>query len=176
MPALSTRPPATSSTSSARFSGAFGKDYSKKVFDGDPAKWQGWTGRTNGYEASVDVLSSEELTFVFLSNLQSAANWQLREQIRNALAKQPVTPVPLPPPVAEQFEDPAAIVGRYGAAEVAMVDGRLFRGENEFHPIAGRRYYVPVSGTIMHFRRNAAGAVDALVSISGERETVVPRD
>lgn len=156
--------------------GVFGKDFSEEAFGGDPTKWRVWTGRTNGYEASVDVLPSEDLTFVLLSNLQSAVNWQLREQIQNVLAGRPSVAIPFPPPVAQQFEKPESILGSYGPAEIALVDGRLFRGDNEFYPVQGRRYYIPASGTIMRFRRDSAGKVDALISIRGGGvENILPR-
>jgi CubicO group peptidase (beta-lactamase class C family) len=156
--------------------GDLGADYSEEAFGGDQTIWQGWTGRANGYEASVDVLPAEDLTLILLSNLQSAANWQLREQIQNVLIGQAVHPIALPPPVAEVFEEPEALVGSYGPAEISLVDGRLFRGENEFYPIEGGRYYIPASGSIMRFRRDAAGVVNAIISTGGGgQETVLPK-
>jgi hypothetical protein len=156
--------------------GVFGSGFADEAFGGDPTAWQGWLGRTNGYEASVDVMPSENLTLIFLSNLQSAANWQIREQIQNILAVQRSAPIPLPPPVAAPFEEPASIVGSFGPAEITLMDGRLFRGENEFYPIEGQRYYIPASGSVMRFRRDASGVVDALVSISGGgQENVLPK-
>lgn len=156
--------------------GVFGSDFAQEAFSGDPATWDGWTGRTNGYEASIDVLPSEKLTVVLLSNLQSAANWRIREQIQNALVGRSTVDIPFPPPVVEQFEDPGAIVGSYGPAEIILVDGGLFRGDNEFYPIEGGRYYIPASGTIMRFRRNSSGMVDAMISIgSGGQESVFPK-
>lgn len=156
--------------------GVFGTDLSDEAFGGEPATWHSWTGRTNGYEASVDVLPSGNLTFVFLGNLQSAANWQIREQIQNVLLGQPRGAIPLPPPVAEPFEEPASLVGSYGPAEITVVDGQLFRGDNEFYPIEGRRYYIPGSGSVMRFRRDSAGTVEAIISIGGGgQETVLPK-
>ena len=66
-------------------SGVFGPDHWKRELGADPRAWRGWTGRTGGYEASVDVLAAEDLIFVFLSNLRSAANWQIREQVKRVL-------------------------------------------------------------------------------------------
>lgn len=157
-------------------SGVFGTDLSEEAFGGDPETWHSWTGRTNGYEASVDVLPSGNLTFIFLSNLQSAANWQIRVQVQNVLVGRQPASISLPPPVAESFEEPASLVGSYGPAEIELVDGKLFRGDNEFYPIEGRRYYIPASGTIMRFRRDSAGMVDAIISIGGGgHETVLPK-
>jgi hypothetical protein len=160
--------------------GVFGTALRDTTFGGTGATWRGWTGRTNGYEASVDVLPEQDLTVIFLSNLQSAANWQIRERIQQILLGQRVTSIPLPPPASEQSEAPASLVGAYGSvaepAEVAVIDGKLFRGDNEFYPIEGGRYYIPGSGSVMRFRRNAAGAVDAIVSSNAEgQETILPR-
>ncbi len=157
-------------------SGAFGSEAAERAFSGDPTAWRGWTGRTNGYEAFLDVLPAEGLVFVFLNNLQSAANWQLRDRIRNLLVGQPAAAVPLPPPVAEPFEDPEALVGSYGPAEIRLEDGALFRGDNEFYPVDGQRYYIPASGTVMRFRRDSAGTADAIVTIGGDgEERILPR-
>jgi len=156
-------------------SGVYGSDLAEETFGGDPSEWRGWYGRTNGYEASVDLLPSEELVFVFLSNLQSASNWQIRERVRDVLLGREVAAVPLPPAVSEWFEAPSELAGTYGPAEITFVDGDLFRGDNEFYPIAGEQYYIPGSGTRMRFRRDANGAVDALVSMSGERESVLAK-
>ena len=52
--------------------------------------WTGWYGRINGYEGSVDYLPSADITIVLLSNLQSGANWQIRERlVKIARASQP---------------------------------------------------------------------------------------
>lgn len=156
--------------------GAFGAEFAQEAFGGDQKTWHRWMGRTSGYEASVDVLPGEDLTFIFLSNLSSAANWQLREQIQNALIGRPATAVLLPPAVREQFEEPESLMGSYGPAEITLIDGRLFRGDNEFYPVEGRRYYIPASGSIIRFRRGSTGAVDALISIGGGgEETVLPK-
>lgn len=148
-------------------SGEFGGEAPQ---EDDSAKrtWTSWSGRTNGYESWVDILPAEDLTLVLLSNLQSAANWQAREQIKNILDGKPAVPIPLPPAVAARFEDPASLVGTYGAAAITFVDGELFRGDNEFYPIDQERYYIPASGSIMRFRRTAGGAVDAIVAIGSE--------
>lgn len=77
--------------------GSFGQDLAEEAFAGDPEAWQGWAARTNGYEGWVDVLPAEDLTLVFLCNLQSAANWQLREQIHNVLVGRPARSTPSSP-------------------------------------------------------------------------------
>lgn len=154
--------------------GVFGSGLAGAVLGGDPTAWRGWIGRTGGYEASVDVRPADDLIVVFLSNLRSAANWQTREGILTTLTGAEPEPIPLPPPVADAFEDPAALVGEYGPAKIRLEAGALLRGENEFYPIDGRRYYVPASGTVMRFRRDSTGTVDALVSIvDGEDGSVL---
>ena len=82
-------------------------------------------------------------------------------------------PVPLPTP----FEPADSVLGSYGDPSdpivIAAVDGHLFRDDNEVYPIAGGRYYIPASGSMMHFRRSSDGSVDGLVTVSpwssGER-------
>ena len=145
---------------------AFGGSFRDDTF-GNSAEWVGWTGRTNGYEASVDVLPKDKLVFVFLSNLQSAANWQLREQVKQMLLGQAPSAIPLPPPVGVALEAPGTLLGQYGPAAISQRDGALFRGDNEFYPVEGGRYYIPASGTTMRFRRDPAGKVDAIISVSG---------
>ena len=67
------------------------------------------------------------LTFVFLSNLQSAANWQTRAQVRQLLLRRTPTLIFRPPPVGAPFEKPADVVGAYGDASdpilIALVVG-----------------------------------------------------
>ncbi|MEX0692429.1 MAG: serine hydrolase domain-containing protein [Gemmatimonadales bacterium] len=156
--------------------GVFGTGLRDESFGSEPTTWHSWTGRTNGYEASVDVQPAGNLTFVFLSNLQSAANWQIREQIQSGLLGRRPGAISLPPPVAEPFEEPASLLGSYGPAEITLIDGSLFRGDNEFYPIEGRRYYIPGSGTTMRFRRDSTGKVDAIISIGGGgQESVLPK-
>lgn len=156
--------------------GVFGDELAGDAYGGDLDAWRGWLGRTNGYEASIDLLPSADLAFVFLSNLQSAANWQVREQVQAVLLGREPAAIPLPPPVAEPFEPPESLVGTYGPAEITFVDGALFRGDNEIYPTEGGRYYIPASGSFVRFRRDPAGAVDALISVSGSgEETVLPR-
>lgn len=157
--------------------GVFGGELWDQTFGGQAATdWHGWTGRTSGYEASVDVLPAEDLVFIFLSNLRSAANWQAREQIRRVLVNEEPAAIPPPPPVAGQTETPESLVGSYGRTEITFVGGKLFRGDSEFYPIDGGRYYIPASGTIMRFRRNSDGSVDAIVALGDEgREKVMPR-
>jgi CubicO group peptidase (beta-lactamase class C family) len=140
--------------------------------------WRSWYGRTNGYEASVDLLPAADVTFVFLSNLRSAANWQVREQVKNLLAGGKAAAIfRPPPPLASSFETPDSYLGSYGEPSdpivVAMVDGHLFRDESEFYPIAGGRYYIPASGSVMRFRRTSDGTVDGMITVfpwaAGER-------
>jgi CubicO group peptidase (beta-lactamase class C family) len=145
---------------------------------GDP--WRAWYGRTNGYEASVDYDGARDLTFVFLSNLRSGANWQVRTQVRSMLLGQKLVAVRRPPAVASRFEAPESFVGFYGDPTdpivIAVVDGHFFRDDSEFYPVAGGRYYLPASGFVMRFSRTADGVVDALVTDRGTgQERTLPR-
>lgn len=137
---------------------------------GDPGDttWSGWYGRTDGYESSVDYLPAQDLTFVFLSNLRSSANWQLRDQVRNVLRGRAVTPLASVPAVVASFEPAESIVGPYDDAPdsivISQADGRLLRDGGDIYPIAGGWYYEPSSGMTMRFARDAAGAVDSMVT------------
>ena len=156
--------------------GTFGGGLWDQMFGSEAASWSGWTGRANGYEASVDVFPAQNLIFVFLSNLRSAANWQTRERIQDILLGRTTGSVPLPPPVADEFEEPESLVGSYGPARIMLAEGRLFRGDNEVYPIEGGRYYIPASGSLMRFRRDSDGVVDAIISLrGGGKETVLLR-
>ena len=160
--------------------GVFGSELRDWSYRGDAKKWRGWYGRTNGYEASVDILPSENLVFVFLSNLQSAANWQLRQRIQDLLLGRPVVSMTLPPPRVQSFEPTTSVVGLYGdrgsPVEIAIEDGELVRDENYIYPIAGNSYYIPVSGSTMRFDRAPDGVIDSVVTIWGNgRETVLPK-
>lgn len=130
--------------------------------------WRSWYGRTNGYEASVDYLPKRELTFVLLTNLQSAATAQVRQQVKHLLLGQPTTSIPQPPPVAARSEDVTAAIGFYGdpndPVEVSLVGGRLLRDGNEFYPIGGGKYYILASGAVLHFIRRADGTVESMAT------------
>ena len=130
--------------------------------------WTGWYGRTNGYEGSVDYLPAQDITFIFLSNLRSASNWQIREQVRRILLWREAGSIASVPPVAPQFESPSTVMGEYGDSVDPLVIsesvGRLFRDESEFYPIAGDRYYLPASGTTFRFVRDAGGSVDSIMT------------
>ena len=132
--------------------------------------WRGVYGRINS-EASLDVLPSDDVTLVMLTNLQSAVVWQLRAQLKNLLQRKPTTAIQRVGPVRPRFELANAFVGKYGKpsdfVEITEVDGKLFRDENEFYPIDGERYCIPASGTVFRFRRNASGAVDAMLTVRG---------
>ena len=161
-------------------SGTFGQQVQQQVMDTAGGPWRTWYGRINGYEASVDFSPAMGLTFVFLSNLQSAANWQIRAGIKTLLAHGRPEPVPFPPPAAPQAEPVEELVGLYGERSdpvpIAVVDGRLFRDGDEVYPIDGGLYYEPASGSRMRFARNPAGAIEALVTLWGDgRETTLPR-
>jgi CubicO group peptidase (beta-lactamase class C family) len=149
-------------------SGGFGQQLQERARAGEKDSWRGWYGRTNGYEASVDLLPARDLIVVMVSNLQSAANWQLRQRIQNLLADRPVLPIPLPPARAERFEAPSDVVGFYGdpadPIEVAIRDGELSRDGNQVYPVTGARYYIPASGAMMRFLRQN-GSVDAIGTI-----------
>ncbi|HJQ10535.1 MAG TPA: serine hydrolase domain-containing protein [Gemmatimonadaceae bacterium] len=161
--------------------GVFGDAGRRQVVADSGSTWATWYGRTtNGYEASVDYDPSHDVTFVLLANLQSAATWQLRQQIRNVLSGVAVTAILRPPPVAPRFESPDSVVGFYGDPEdpivVSLVDGHLIRDGNEFYPIAGRKYYIPANGGVFWFSRTANGGVDGFHTIwSPGRETTAPR-
>lgn len=153
--------------------GTFGSVAQKQLDEAADAAWTSWYGRINGYEGSVDFLPAQDLTFIFLSNLQSAANWQIRAQVRNILVGRTVAAIVNPPAVAPQFEPPASIVGLYGdptdPVVISETAGRLFRDENEFYPVAGGGYCIPGSGAIMRFGRDSSGSVDSTIDRLGNR-------
>jgi hypothetical protein len=62
----------------------------------------------------MDFLPAADLTVVFLSNLQSAAHWQIRQQLRNILVGCKPGAIADPPTLAPPFETPGAVVGLYG--------------------------------------------------------------
>jgi CubicO group peptidase (beta-lactamase class C family) len=152
----------------ALHNGTFGSVSQKQLGAPTDTVWTGWYGRTNGYEASVDFLPAKDLTFIFLSNLRSAANWQIRDRVRLILRDRAVTPIASVPTVAPPFEPPNAIVGQYGdpvdPLVIAETAGRLFRDDSEFYPIAGDRYYRPASGTTFRFVRDSGGRADSVVT------------
>jgi CubicO group peptidase (beta-lactamase class C family) len=151
--------------------GAFGEQLQSRMQAGDRDSWRGWYGRTNGYEASVDFLPSQDLFVALVSNLRSAANWQLRERLRDLLLGRSVLAIPMPPARAASFEPPSEVVGLYGDRDdpirIAVHDGELYRDENPIYPIAGDRYYIPVSGNTMRFHRQD-GQVDSIVTTVGD--------
>lgn len=158
--------------------GALGKTAQEQVTSAD-GSWQGFYGRNNS-EASLDVLPSEGITLVMLTNLQSAVTWQLRAQLKNLLQRKPTTAIQRVGPVRPRFEPASSFVGKYGkrsdAVDISEVGGKLFRDDNEFYPIDGERYCIPASGTIFRFRRTASGEVDAMLTVrGGGPETVLPR-
>ncbi len=152
----------------ALHNGKFGSVARKQLGAETDTVWTGWYGRTNGYEGSVDFLPAQDLTFIFLSNLRSAANWQIRDQVRRSLVGRTVATIASVPPVAPQFEPPSAVVGTYGdpvdPLVISETEGRLFRDDSEFYPIAGRRYYLPASGTTFRFGRDSGGRVDSVTT------------
>src|SRR5262249_37493581 len=147
--------------------GAFGEELHSWARGGDRDEWRGWYGRGNGYEASVDLLPSQDLVVVLVSNLQSAANWQLRQGMRDLLMSRSVPPIPMPPARVASFEPPSDVIGLYGdrddPLELAVHDGEIYRDENQIYPIAGDRYYRRVSAFTMKFHRRN-GAVDSIVT------------
>ena len=160
--------------------GTFGEAGRRQIAPNAGDTWRAWYGRTNGYEASVDYEPSQDLTFIFLSNLRSAANWQVREQVRNLLLGRTLAAVRRPPPVISRFEAPDTFVGSYGDPTdpivISVVDGHLFRDDSEFYPIAGGRYYLPASSFVMWFSRTSDGSIDAMRTIRGNgQETVATR-
>ena len=156
--------------------GVFGAAGKTRTAESGDQTWRSWYGRTDGYEASVDLLPAADLTFVFLSNLRSAANWQLREQVKSMLQGRKAAAIfRSPPPLASSFEAPDALLGSYGDPSdpvvIAMVDGHLFRDDSEFYPIADGRYYIPASGSAFRFRRTSDGIVDGMVTVSPWADT-----
>ena len=156
--------------------GDFGAAGKTRTAESGDQTWRSWYGRTDGYEASVDLLPAADLTFVFLSNLRSAANWQLREQVKSMLQGRKAAAIfRPPPPLASSFEAPDALLGSYGDPSdpvvIAMVDGHLFRDDSEFYPIAEGRYYIPASGSAFRFRRTSDGIVDGMVTVSPWADT-----
>ena len=148
--------------------GMFGSVAQKQLGAPTDTVWASWYGRTNGYEGSVDFLPAQDLTFIFLSNLRSAANWQTRTQVRNILMGRPVATIASVPAVAPPFEPHSEIVGAYGdpadPVVISVAESRLFRDESEFYPIAGSWYYLPASGTTFRFGRDSSGSVDSMVT------------
>jgi CubicO group peptidase (beta-lactamase class C family) len=100
--------------------GKFGEERRRQVVE-PTDEWVQITGRANGYEAYLDYLPSKDIVFVMLSNLQSATNWQAREQIRGVLAGHGATTnIPLPPaPVSDPSLRPEAAQGVYGPATIS---------------------------------------------------------
>lgn len=150
---------------------AFGEELQSWARAGDQDTWRGWYGRTNGYEASVDLLPSQDLIVAMVSNLQSAANWQLRRRIHDLLVGRAAPAIPMPPARVTNFEPPSDLVGLYGdrndPVEVAVHEGELYRDENQIYPVAGDKYYIPVSGSTMRFHRQDRN-VDAIVTTFGD--------
>jgi CubicO group peptidase (beta-lactamase class C family) len=154
--------------------GRFGAAGQGQVADSAGETWRTWYGRINGYEASIDFNPATDVTFVFLTNLQSTATWQLRQRIRDLLLGRTPAAILRPPAVAASFESPDSVVGSYGDPSdpivISVVESRLFRDGNEVYPIAGGRYYVPASGSVMRFRRSPDGRVDALITAAPLRD------
>jgi CubicO group peptidase (beta-lactamase class C family) len=148
--------------------GTLGVAAQQRLMDRSQPSWRGWYGRTDGYESSMDYLPVEDLTVVFLSNLRSAANWQIRQELKRILVGGTPAAVAGPPPVAPRFEATAELTGPYGDRSdpvvIAEVDGRLFRDENEFYPIAGGWYSIPASGNTFRFVRDANGKVETMLT------------
>jgi CubicO group peptidase (beta-lactamase class C family) len=158
--------------------GAFGEELKSWANTGDKSEWRGWYGRINGWEASVDLLPSQDLVVAMVSNLQSAANWQLRQRIHDLLVGRPVLPIPLPPARVASFEPPADVVGLYGDPsdpdEVALHEGELDKDGDQIYPVAGDKYYEPVSGFTRRFHRQD-GKVDSIVTTRGDGSERVMR-
>ncbi len=160
-------------------SGELGKNSFYNRVNGKNSSWRGWAGRTSGYEAYMDVLPSQNIALIILSNVRSSATWQIRSQLRNLLQNGSYQPVILPPALVQNKTSPKSLVGNYDnngfEVKISLKKGKLFRGDNEFYPIDEERYYILASGTIMKFRFNKSGEAVALIQIRGEREIVMPR-
>ena len=130
--------------------------------------WTGIYGQTNGYEASVDYYAPLDITVVFLSNLYSMTNYQLRRAVRDLITGRPAAAMVRPPAVVPAAQDPAPLLGDYGDADdpvtVSEEQGRLFRDGNEFYPIADGWFYVPTTGARFRFTRGADGTVNGMFS------------
>jgi CubicO group peptidase (beta-lactamase class C family) len=151
--------------------GAFGEGLQSWAAAGDQDEWRGWYGRTDGYEASVDLLPSQDLVVAMVSNLQSGANWQIRQRIHELLVGRSVLAIPLPPARTANFEPSSDLVGLYGdrddPVEIAVREGELCRDEDQIYPVAGDNYYEPVSSRTMRFHRQN-GIVDSIVTTYGD--------
>ena len=148
--------------------GTFGSVAQKRLGVPTDTGWVSWYGRTDGYEGSVDFLPAQDLTFIFLSNLRSAANWQIRAEVKNILVGRVVGTIASVPAVAPPFEPHSAVVGAYGdpadPVVISEAEGRLFRDASEFYPITDGWYYLPASGTTFRFGRVSGGTVDSMVT------------
>jgi hypothetical protein len=151
--------------------GTFGSVARKQLGAPTDTMWASWYGRTDGYEGSVDFLPARDLTFIFLSNLRSAANWQIRTQVRSILMGRAVASIASVPEVAPPFEPHSALLGAYGdpadPVVISETEGRLFRDESEFYPMAGGWYYLPASGATFRFGRDSSGTVESIITRSG---------
>ena len=151
--------------------GTFGTVAKKLLGTATDTTWTGWYGRTTGYEGSVDFLPATDLTFILLTNLRSAATWQIRERVRSILTGRAVSGIVPPPTPVRPFESPAQFLGLYGDPADPLVisekHGRLFRDESDFYPISGGMYYVPVSGQLMRFARDTSGNVESIITRFG---------
>ncbi len=161
---------------SAIKAGTFGKETWTNL---GTKSWSGWTGRTSGYEAYLDILPSEDIRLIILTNLRSAATWQIRSNLRKIITNEATSTIMNPPPIHKSFEQHEFLVGNYNSngstVKIKIERGRLYRGDNEFYPIEGEQYYIPASGTKMKFRRNDSGRVDAIIQIRGSNESLIPR-
>ncbi len=159
--------------------GVLGSELSEMEDMRNGVRWRGWTGRTNGFWSYLDVLPSTDLTLIILTNLGSASTWKLRAQLRNLLQGKATGTIDFPPSVAPAFENPESLIGQYEnrgrVATITYLDGRLYRGENEFYPVANDRYYTLGSGSFLKFRRDKSGMVDALIQVRSDGETVFRR-
>ncbi len=151
----------------------------KKVVKPKSSKWTGWNGRTNGYWSYLNILPSQDITLIILTNLGSAATWQIQAQLQNLLSNKGVSKIDFPPEIATPFESLETLAGNYDnngrLIEIKMKNGRIYRGENEFYPISDNRYYTLGSGSIIRFRKNESGQVDALIQIRGKRQSIYER-
>lgn len=163
----------------AVFAGTLGVAAQQRLMDTNQPSWRGWSGRTDGYEGSMDYLPAEDLTVVFLSNLRSAANWQIRQELKRILTGGAAAALAVPPPVGPRFEATSEFTGPYGDPSdpvvIAEIDGRLFRDENEFYPIAGGWYSIPASGNTFRFLRDATGRVDTMLTRRPGGETAMKK-
>lgn len=107
-----------------------------------------WSGSTSGYRSSVKYRAEDDLTIVFLSNIQSGAVFRILDAVDSLLAGSPVDD-PGPPEITFAGVDPAlleSLTGEYqmrpGTTLDVHTDGTLlYSSEWPLVPQGGRRFF-----------------------------------